>query len=73
MSVIGKELRKIRDHKKWSREHLSLLSGVSMDTIINIELGRSGPRYSTVETLSDALEYEIVLTPKKAPENNHTS
>lgn len=51
-------LREVRRGKLISIEGLSEMTGVSTKTIVQVELGRSTPRLSTIKRLSEALEVE---------------
>ena len=47
------ELRRQRQSKKWSGEHLAELTGVAAKTMYRIEIGVSLPRYDVLVKLED--------------------
>lgn len=48
-----------RVNKGYTQQEAADLLGVSKETITNIELGKTDPRYSTVVKLSDLYEIPI--------------
>jgi transcriptional regulator with XRE-family HTH domain len=57
---IGKTIRKKRDEKKYTREHLSFLSSVPLSTIRSIELNDNKiPTITTLIRLAIALNISI--------------
>jgi transcriptional regulator with XRE-family HTH domain len=52
---LGPVLRRLRLERELSQETLAHLSGLTVATYINIELGRSAPGWSTVRRIAEAL------------------
>lgn len=73
--TTGEKVKRLRQQKGFSQEHLAEASGLSLRTIQRIEKGHSSPRPYTLKTLSDALEVQTdQLLPasleEKEPFNN---
>lgn len=51
MEIDGNQLRAARGMLDWSREQCAAASGVSMETIKNIETGVFKPRHDTMQKL----------------------
>ena len=64
MTDVGQIIRACRNTRKWTKVKLSQVSGVSLDTIINVER-KSDCRLSTFEKLIEAMGYEIEILPKE--------
>lgn len=62
MTDVGQIIRACRNTRKWTKVKLSQVSGVSLDTIINVER-KSDCRLSTFEKLIEAMGYEIEILP----------
>lgn len=59
MMGIGSEIRRIRREQNISIEGLSLETGIAIQTISNIETGKTNPSYHTYNRLLSALGYRI--------------
>ena len=60
----GEMVRMLRKSLKWTKVKLSEKSGISLDTIINIERHRNC-NFSTFERLIEAMGYEIEILRKE--------
>lgn len=58
----GEMVRLCRKSLKWSRPKLSDASGISVQTIINVER-QSNCKFDTFEKLIEAMGYEIEILP----------
>lgn len=57
--ILGRgRLRHVRESKGWNREQLAVAAGVSYDTIVSIEIGRTKPRPATLSAIVTALSCE---------------
>jgi DNA-binding XRE family transcriptional regulator len=63
--ALGHYINESRKYRGLSLDALSAKARVSRLTILNIELGRSDPRLTTVLTLLDAMEIEIAIQGEK--------
>ena len=71
--MFGKQLKVIREEKRFSIEDLSKESGLSRQAIWAFETGKSEPKYSTVVAIAKALdispsiffEHEVKQTEQK--------
>ena len=57
---FGKRLRQIRRYKDITQVQLAELAGVSLETISNIERGKSAASFETIEKLAGVLGVEIL-------------
>lgn len=59
-SKIAKNIRKLRQEKGISQDKLSKLANLSLNTIVNIELGKNpNPTIETLEKIAKALGVSI--------------
>ena len=59
-SKIAKNLKKIRKQKGISKDRLSKLADLSLNTIVNIESGvNPNPTIDTLTRIADGLEVEV--------------
>ena len=65
---IISELRKLRKYQEISRKDLALKSGLNVNTINSIEIGRAAPTLNSVHKLASGLGYELKLVKKGAIE-----
>ncbi len=61
IDAFGKNLKKIREQKKLSREKLSAYSEVEVMQIYRIETGKTNPTISTLYAIANGLQ----IHPKK--------
>lgn len=59
----GEIIKMCRKSLNWSRPRLSEKSGVSLDTVINVER-HNNCKFSTFEKLIEAMGYEIEILPR---------
>lgn len=56
MSIIGKNIKKLRQEKGISQDKLSKLADISLNTVVKIELDQSpNPTLETIQKLAKAL------------------
>lgn len=55
MSRVGTVIRKTREEQRLSRTDLEALSGVSAETIYEVETGRVNPRVDTLYMIANGL------------------
>jgi len=68
LSELGYEIKKLRQHKKWSQDTLEQYSGITKRTISKIENGfMDEVGIKKVSTILDLLNMEISLRPKGRP------
>lgn len=60
MKNYGKELRKIRKFLKLTQTDVSKISGLSEDTLTNLENGLVIPKYETIEILSHVYKFDLM-------------
>ena len=60
----GEMVKACRLSRKWTKVKLSEVSGISLDTIVNIERHRNC-NFSTFERLIEAMGYEIEILRKE--------
>ncbi len=59
-NAIGKRIKKLRQEKDISQDRLSKLADLSLNTIVNIELGiNSNPTIETLIKIAKALDVTI--------------
>ncbi len=59
-NLIGKNVRRIRQEKGISQDRLSKLADLSLNTIVNIELGGNlNPTIETLTKIANALEVKV--------------
>lgn len=68
---FGRELRKQREARGWSRRKLAAKSGISVDTIKQIEYEKRGSRQETRTKLEGALEMSLAGLADKAASSPH--
>jgi transcriptional regulator with XRE-family HTH domain len=56
MSITREQIRSTRGLIKWSREKLSMVSGVPIRTLARIETGEVLPRAETLKTIRTTFE-----------------
>ena len=64
MTDTGEIVRMCRKSLKWSRPKLSNASGLSLQTIINVER-QNNCKFDTFEKLIEAMGYELEILPKE--------
>ena len=68
LSELGYEIKKLRQHKKWSQDTLEQYSGITKRTISKIENGfMDEVGIKKVVTILDLLDMELSLRPKARP------
>lgn len=60
MKNYGKELKKIRKFLKLTQVDVSRISGLSEDTLTNLENGLVIPKYETIEILSHVYKFDLM-------------
>lgn len=58
-SIIGRNMRKYREERSLSQAALAQDSGLSKQTIIDLEAGRGNPTIETIEGLATALNVSV--------------
>ncbi len=61
LDVLGANVRRKRTRLGYSRNDISLATGLSRLTVQNIELGRAKPRVTTLVKLAEALNVTAAL------------
>ena len=56
---VGKQIRLLREQRKFSQQALAEASGISRNTLSLIERGQTSPTVSTLKSLAGALSVEI--------------
>ena len=56
---FGKNLRKLRKEKDITQEALADKTGLSIESISNIERGIFGPKFDTLEKIAKALKVKV--------------
>lgn len=60
MSIIGKNIKRLRQEKGLSQDKLSKLADLSLNTVVKIELDDSpNPTIETVQKIAKALEVSV--------------
>lgn len=60
MSMISKNIRKLREQKGISQDRLSKLADISLNTIAKLELGDSqNPTIETLQKIAKALDVKV--------------
>ncbi len=60
MSTIGKNIKKYRQEKGLSKEKLSKLADLSLNTVVKIELDESpNPTIETIQRIAKSLEVSV--------------
>ncbi len=60
MSIIGKNIKRLRQEKGLSQDKLSKLADLSLNTVVKIELDDSpNPTIETVQRIAKALEVSV--------------
>ena len=60
MSIIGKNIKRLRQEKGISQDKLSKLADISLNTVVKIELDESpNPTLETIQKISMALGVSI--------------
>lgn len=54
--AIGENLRRLRRDKKWTQGDLAKKCGIKVGQLSKIELNKTDPKLSTIESIIDALE-----------------
>lgn len=60
-------VRSLRRNKEMTQQSLATRAGVSTKWISHVESNKSGLRFTTVLTLLDALDVDLVLQPRPKP------
>ena len=71
-TAFGKNIKFRREQKKWSQEELSVKTGVTKNTISDIETGQKFARAKTLVTLAEVFEtapYELLKPDNIFPDN----
>ena len=55
---LGKNIKRIRESKNYTKENLSELLGIEQATLSNIERGKSHPTVDTLQKIAASLEVE---------------
>lgn len=58
---VGTVIKKVRKEKNISIEKLAVLTKFSEQTLYSIESGRRVPKFDTIKTICEVLEYPIIL------------
>lgn len=56
---VGKQIRLLREQRKFSQQALAAASGISRNTLSLIERGQTSPTVSTLKNLANALSVDI--------------
>lgn len=60
MSIIGRNIKRLRQEKGLSQDKLSKLADLSLNTVVKIELGDSpNPTIETVQRIAKALDVSV--------------
>jgi transcriptional regulator with XRE-family HTH domain len=62
--MLGGYIKEIREEKGLSKDELSRLSGVHVNSIHRIESNKGSPSVCIVEKILDAMGYEIEIVSK---------
>jgi transcriptional regulator with XRE-family HTH domain len=54
-------IKKIRKFRKKTQEDLALECGLAPNTLVDIESGKSDPKFSTIEKILSKLDCEIIV------------
>ena len=65
MESIGKEIREILKKKRISLYRISKDLGIAYESLYRSLDEDTNPRWDTIKTVLDYLEYEVVLKPKR--------
>jgi len=65
MESIGKEIREILKHKGITLYRVSKDLGIAYESLYRSLNEGTNPRWDTIKTVLDYLEYEVVLKPKR--------
>lgn len=61
LAAFGQRVRDLREARGLSRMKLAAAAGVSLSTLLLMEMGRTAPRLDTVFALAEALGVRLVL------------
>lgn len=56
---LGRQIKKLRQEKKWNQEELSYQSQISSSHLGHIERGEQNPTVETLQKIADGLQVEI--------------
>ncbi len=56
---IGKNIKRIRGHKRLTQEDLAIKAGITKNALYNYESGRSEPNYKIINKLAQVLEVQV--------------
>lgn len=60
MSIIGKNIKRLRHEKELSQDKLSKIADLSLNTVVKIELEDSpNPTIETIQRIAKALEVSV--------------
>lgn len=59
LKKLGERIKKIRKEKNISQEYISLQTGISMNTISCIELGKTSAKIDTINKIAKTLGIEL--------------
>jgi len=66
MSIIGKNIKRLRQEKGLSQDKLSKLADLSLNTVVKIELDDSpNPTIATIQRIAKALGVSVDVLLKK--------
>lgn len=57
--TLGKNIRKQREHRKWSQEELAYQTGIHRTYISGLERGVRNPTLSIIENIANTLEIPV--------------
>ena len=57
---LGKKISFLRKQKSLSQEELSFIAKIARSTLQNIESGKVDPHFSTLVSLANALEVDLI-------------
>jgi putative transcriptional regulator len=68
---IGKLIKARRAQRGIGQEQLAAIVGISRYTLVDIETGKSDPKFSTVLKLANALGFRLALVPSEMEIDTH--
>ena len=63
--MIGKALKEIRKKKGYTQKELSDILSIAQTTLSGYETSYSNPIFSTIESIANACDYEVVFVNRK--------
>jgi transcriptional regulator with XRE-family HTH domain len=55
LEMISRNVRRLREKRKWSRERLAEAAKVHLNSVERLENGKGKPSWHTIESLAEAL------------------